>query len=183
MTPTHHLAILVGMEYPLVTLKPYKWRVRDGWAELIGRYPWEWFVTLTFTDDIHPEAAMKSMRVWLSKLNREVFGHRWHKKPPYGVYWVAAIEYQKRGVIHLHLLINGVGETRRLTYMDIWAEMGNKNGWARVEPVETNNAVSMYLSKYVTKDGEIYLSNNLPDVTTGLAGLWQDPAITGSLPE
>ena len=176
------MSILRDMEYPL-TLKHYRWRVRDGWAELISRYPWEWFVTLTFTDDIHPEAALKSMRVWLSKLNREVFGHRWYKNVPYGVYWVAAIEYQKRGVLHLHLLITGVGDTRRLSYMDIWAEMGNKNGWARVEAVEANNAVSMYLSKYVTKDGEIYFSNNLPDVTSGLASLWRDPATSGSLPE
>ena len=167
------------MEYPL-TLKHYRWRVRDGWAELIGRYPWEWFVTLTFTDDIHPEAALKALRVWLSKLNRELFGHRWYKRVPYGVYWVVAIEYQKRGVIHLHLLINGVGDTRRLTWMDNWLDMGNKNGWARIEAVETNKAVSRYLSKYVTKDGEIFLSNNLPDVTSGLASLWQDPAKIGS---
>lgn len=174
---------MVGMNSPLSQLKPYKYRVHDGWAEFIGRYHWEWFVTLTFTDDIHPEAALKSMHVWKSKLNREVFGHRWNEKKPYGVYWVVAIEYQKRGVLHLHLLISGVGNTRRLSYMDIWAEMGNKNGWARIEPVDKNDAVSMYLTKYVTKDGEIFLSPNLPNVTSGLASLWSDPAITGSLPE
>ena len=27
-----------------------------------------------------------------------------------------------------------------------------------------------YLTKYVAKDGEIFLSDNLPDVTTGLFG-------------
>jgi hypothetical protein len=166
----------------LSPLKPYKWRVQDGWAELIDRYPWEWFVTLTFTDAIHPEAALKSMYVWLSILNRELFGRRWYKKIPYGVYFVAAIEYQKRGVIHLHLLIAGVKDTRRLTYMDTWAGMGNKNGYARIEATESNMAASRYLSKYVTKDGEIFLSENLPDVTAGLTRLWSEPTTTGSLP-
>jgi len=167
----------------LTQVKPYKYRVHDGWAELIVRYPWQWFVTLTFTDDIHPEAALKSMRVWLSKLNRELFGRRWNEKIPYDVYWIAAIEYQKRGVIHFHLLINGVRDTRRLSYMDIWANMGNKNGWARVEPVKKNIAASTYVSKYVTKGGEIYFSNNLPDVTSGLTSLWTESSTTDSLPE
>ena len=164
------------MSVPCQKLKPLKYRVQDGWAEFIDRYPWEWFVTLTFTDVIHPEAALKSMRTWLSMLNEELFGRRWYKHVPRGVYWVAAIEYQKRGVIHLHLLINGVGDTHRKTWMKNWELMGNKNGFPRILPVITNKAVSRYLSKYVTKDGEIFLSNNLPDVTSGLASLWQDPA-------
>lgn len=42
--------------------KPYKYRVHDGWAELLARYPWQWFVNLTFTEDIHPESALKSFR-------------------------------------------------------------------------------------------------------------------------
>ncbi len=170
------------MESPVPILKHYKWRVQDGWSDLIARYPWAWFVTLTFTDNIHPEAALKAMRVWISKLNRELYGPRWHKKVPKGVYWVAAIEYQKRGVIHLHLLMAGVKDARRLSYMDTWAGMGNKNGYARIVPVLSNHAVSRYLSKYVTKDGEIFLSDNLPDVTSGLAGLWSDSTTTESFP-
>ena len=170
------------MLHPLTLLEQTKWRVRDGWAELLDRYPWEWFVTLTFTLPIHPEAAHKSMRVWIAKLNRVLFGPRWYKKPPRGVYWVAAEEYQKRRVLHLHLLMAGVGKARRLTYLDLWPALGNKNGWARVEAVDSNAAVSRYLSKYVAKDGEIYFSDNLPDVTAGLAALWLEPTTTGPFP-
>lgn len=157
---------------PSLELKPFKWRVQDGWAELIGRYPWEWFVTLTFVDDVHPESGLKSMKYWLSKLNRELYGRRWYKKKPYGVYWVVALEYQKRGTLHLHLLMSGVKNARRLSYMDLWEELGSNNGFARIHPVEKQIAVSKYLTKYVAKDGEIYLSDNLPDVTAGLAALW-----------
>ena len=99
------------------------------------------------------------------------------------MYWVAAIEMQKRDVIHIHMLMSGVKDTRRLTYMDIWAGLGNKNGYSRIYPVESQIAVSRYLSKYVAKDGEIFLSDNLPDVTSGLVRLWADsPETLESLP-
>lgn len=164
------------MDSPLSQLKPVKWRVRDGWAELIARYPWEWFVTLTFTEDIHPETAEKSMRYWIKQLNRDLYGCRWYKKHPFGVYWISAIEYQKRGVLHLHLLMNGVKSARRLSYMDMWNDLGNKNGFARIYPVDNLEAVSRYLCKYVAKDGEISFSDNLKDSTAGLAALWTDSA-------
>ena len=170
------------MQSPLAQLKPYKYRVVDGWAELVARYPWEWFVTLTFTESVHPEAALKSMRFWISRLNRELYGRRWYKHSPYGVYWVAAIEYQKRDVIHLHLVMNGIKDARRLSYMDAWEDLGNKNGFARIYPVESNNAVSSYLCKYVIKDGEIFFSDNLPDATAGFAAQWNDSTEIESKP-
>ena len=168
------------MNTPLPQLKHIKWRIQDEWAEFIARYPWQWFTTLTFVEDIHPESALKSMKFWLSILSRELYGPRWYKKPPHGVYWVVAIEYQKRGVLHLHLLMAGVKNARRLTYMDKWQALGNKNGFARIYPIDSLMAVSKYLSKYVVKDGEIFLSDNLPDATAGLAALWLDSTETES---
>lgn len=56
--------------------------------------------------------------------------------------------------------------------MDKWEAMGGKNGFSRIYPVESRIAVSRYLTKYVTKDGEIYFSDNLPDVTTGFEAIW-----------
>jgi hypothetical protein len=76
--------------------------------------------------------------------------------------------------------MTGVKNARRFTYMDKWNDMGHKNGYARIYPVESNKAVSKYLCKYVAKDGEIFLSDNLPDVTAGLAALWSDSAETES---
>lgn len=170
------------MGTPSIQLVPLSWRVRDAWGEFIARYPWEWFVTLTFVVEIHPEACLKSMRLWLSKLSRELYGPRWHKKPPRGVYWVAALEYQKRGVLHVHLLMAGVKDARRLTWMDKWEAQGHKNGFARIWPVESNIAVSKYVSKYVTKGGDVFLSDNLPEVTAGLAGQWLDSPVTSPAP-
>lgn len=142
--------------------------LRDAWDLLLSRYPWEWFVTLTFTDHIHDESAEKRFRLWISMLNRDLFGPRWYKKPGGGVYWARARELQKRGVIHYHILISGVGDTRRLTWMDKWFELGGNTGFARIESVNNQIAVNRYLTKYVAKDGQIDLSPNLKDISQDL---------------
>lgn len=138
-----------------------KYQLRKAWGEFIARWPWEWFATFTFVHDTHPERALKLFFVWRSKLNREIYGPRWHKRDPYGVTTVVAIEEQKSGQIHLHALISGVGNTRRLTWMDHWQSLDVLAGFPRIYPVENNEAVSNYVTKYVTKGGDIYLSKNL----------------------
>lgn len=167
------------MKYLPTLLELRKYRVQDGWAELLMRYPWQWFGTLTFTDAIHPEAALKAFAVWRNKLNCSLFGRKWRDKPPFGIYYVLAIEYQKRQVIHFHFLIAGVGDARRLTWMDEWEAMKHKCGFPRIYAVETQQGACRYVSKYVTKDGEIFLSDNLPDVTAGFGKMWLEPTPDG----
>lgn len=161
---------------PLVTIKPLKWRVQDGYAELIGRYPWELFVTLTYLDFIGEEASSRELRKWLNSVNRLLYGRRWMHHEPCGVYWVCADELQKRGVLHHHLLMNRVQDARRLTLMDMWEEQSQKTGFARIWPVENPQAVSRYLCKYIGKGTEVYFSNNLPDLTADLVARMADPA-------
>lgn len=136
--------------------------LRDGWIELLERYEWDWFCTFTFQSDVHPEAAAKLFRVWVSKLNRFLYGRYWYKNPMGGVFWVRALEYQKRGVIHYHALIAGIADlndkTRRFKWMEEWEHLA---GYSRIELIESPQAVSRYISKYVVKGGEIDISQNL----------------------
>ena len=138
-----------------------KRRLRLAWGDFVARWPWEWFVSLTFTDDTHPERALKLFRVWVSKLNRQLYGPRWHKKEPYGVLSVVAVEFQKSGRVHLHALMAGVGDARRLSWMDRWWDLDRLAGSPRIYPVENREAVSTYVTKYVSKGGEIEFSPNL----------------------
>jgi len=134
---------------------------RAAWAEFLNQWAWDWFGTFTFRGDfIHPESADKRFRVFVSKVNRALYGVRWYKKPGRAVRWARALETQKRGVVHYHALLGGVGlgELRRLTFMDTWAELA---GWARIEPPRSSEAVRAYVSKYVVKDGEIDLGGPL----------------------
>ena len=142
--------------------------LKKSWGEFIARWPWEWFVTLTFTDDTHEERAIKLFRVWKNRLNKQLFGPRWHKRLPFGVCWVLAVEYQKSGRVHLHILIAGVGQTRRLDWMDNWWVLDHLAGYARIYPVKNQHAVSNYVTKYVTKDGNIHLSDNLKNISADL---------------
>lgn len=149
-------------------LKHPRYLCRKAYAGFIAGWPWEWFVTLTFSQDVHEERASKLFRLWISKLNRELYGVP-RKKRPRGVYWVLAFETQKSGRWHIHALVTGVKQARRLSWMDKWTSLDKVTGWARIEDVRDEAAVSKYLTKYVSKDGRIEFSKNLRAASIDLA--------------
>lgn len=149
-----------------------RYLLRQAYGEFIARWPWEWFVTLTFAEDIHPKAALKKVSVWNSKLAASIYGRHWYKSG--GLYWVCAEEYQKQGRVHYHLLIAGVQNTRRLTWMDNWMKLDRCTGWARIEEVISKSGTSHYLAKYLGKDGQVHFSHNLKDITSDLVAQCQD---------
>jgi hypothetical protein len=136
--------------------------LQTAWIEFLQRFPMQWFCTMTFKHHVHPEAADKLWRVWVSKLNRSLYGVRWYQRPECGIYWIRALELQKREVIHYHALVGDVQDmnasARRLRWMDEWFRLA---GIARIEAIESDAAVSAYVSKYVTKGGEIELSGSM----------------------
>ena len=139
--------------------------LRDEWARFLSPIPFQWFGTFTFETRVHPEAALKRWRRFTNDLNRRLYGRRRAKHAPRGIYWIAATERQKRGVIHLHSLMGDANDlntiARRLYWMDHWNDMA---GFARIEAIRSDDAALRYVTKYVTKDGEIEFSENLGDV-------------------
>ena len=102
--------------------------LRDGNVEMLERYNWNLFGSMTFRTaktpevitaacrggkgtprpverDIHPEHADKIFRHYIAKLNRELYGPRWLKHGK-GIAYARAIEMQSRGVIHFHCLLS-----------------------------------------------------------------------------
>ena len=149
-----------------------------AWTDLLGRWRWDWFATLTFRGDwVHPEKANSKFRVWTSRINRTLYGPRWYKHEK-GVWWVRALEHQRRGVIHYHTLLGGdrLADLRRLSWMDEWDKLA---GFARIEPPRSSDAVRTYCAKYVVKGGEIDLGGPLEGTNIldpRLSGLHEDPA-------
>jgi hypothetical protein len=127
--------------------------VRDAWTRFIGQLePFDWYLTLTFRDEVHPEQANRRYNRFIRQINESLFGRRWREKGQ-GIYHVCAIEYQRRGVLHFHTLMGGgVWKLRRLTYMDLWDK---DNGYARIESYNPNLGAKGYLSKYVSRGGEV----------------------------
>lgn len=125
----------------------------------------QWFCTFTFTESVHPERAAKLFRLFVRRLNRHLYGAHYERKGLHGVFWVLAWEYQKRGVLHFHALIGDVEDlnvrARRLDFMDTWLGFGPPAGFSRIEAIESQDAVRDYVTKYVTKGGQIDLSASL----------------------
>ena len=156
---------------PHVKVRPYDahasrmQRLRDAWADFLSPISFQWFATLTFETNVHPEAALKRYRRFTNNLNRTLYGRRWMKKPQRGIHWIVAVERQRRGVVHLHALMGDVNNlnriARRLNWMDHWYNMA---GFARIEAIKSDDAALRYVTKYVVKDGDIEFSRNLGDV-------------------
>lgn len=132
----------------------------SDYSTFLAPYTFDWFATFTFKDHIHPEAAEKAFRVWLNKINNHLFTRKWREKPPEGIRWVRGLEWQKRGVIHYHVLIAGVKGAIASSWSDTWhIEMGM--GFADIVLLNHDQeAVKAYITKYVTKGGELDFSQN-----------------------
>jgi len=145
-------------DYPIpVTLN-------EAWVKFIERFePYRWYATLTFKNEVTQGRAEKQFRRFIRLINESLYG-RCYRNRGTGVSWVKAIERQRRGVLHFHTLIGGeVWRLRRFTYMDLWREGGffsngkrfQANGFAKIEKYKRKLGARHYLSKYVTKGGEL----------------------------
>jgi len=141
---------------------------KRAWGDFLSDLgPWDWWATLTFRDRTDEQIrngwtkvgsgySASAWKAFIKALNKSLF----HK-----VAFVNAREYQKwRGVPHYHALIRGVGDARRLDWMDWWWE---RYGMARIKPYDAEKGAGWYISKYVAKElGEINFSQGLTNAAT-----------------
>lgn len=123
---------------------------RESWARIIE---WSmkaggvdsWFVTLTFKDYVSEKRAVLMLNTWLSKLCDAYLS----KIGVRGCRWFVAQEWQKRDVIHFHLILSGVrlAELSRKRWESRWSGIGG--GFARIYPARVQAAP--YLAKYSSK--------------------------------
>lgn len=152
--------------------------VAEGWAEFLGRVPWQLFGTHTFrvhhagrTGGVHPEKAAKAFRWWVQRINAELYGRHWGRRWHRGLQWAVGQEFHKDGRLHLHSVIAApTGDLYRLVRFSEWHELWRTEfGNNRLERPRSREDVSRYLAKYVSKDGEVDVSENF--------GAWLPPPI------
>lgn len=160
--------------------------VQAGYVELLSREPWHWFCTLTFSptkrirdkwtgeqrtvDRFHPirgmhlEAADKAFRYFLRSVNERLYGKRWMVKPDAhgGVVWARGQEFHKSGRVHFHSLLAAPdvdlnSAASRYYWHEWWYREFGRN---QIERPRDQDDVLGYVSKYVTKDGEVDFSHN-----------------------
>lgn len=154
---------------------------RDKWLSLIQEQEWELFVSLTFQHDVmSPVLARQRFDKWMGSLNCDLFGWRYRRKGK-GIRYALGIEYQKRGVVHFHVLMSAPGLLENVSYKRmhaLWQTNGQRNprtgafvteirkgkevprlvnGYLWVNRVEDQNCVTGYLTKYISKGGQIDL--------------------------
>jgi hypothetical protein len=125
--------------------------LQDAYVAWLGSWDWEWLVHLTFQEIVHPEAADKRFRRFVMQLNRRLYGRRWYKHGQ-GIRWVRALEYQRRGALHYHVLFAGVCGLRPHDCVRMWKDLA---GIAKIEPIRNMTASLYYLTKYVHRGGEL----------------------------
>jgi len=121
-----------------------------GW--LAAAASWRSFITLTYRDPVHPELAMRHIRQIMRRLNEDLYGNRYRRKVGHSYFsYVIGIEYQKRDVLHFHMLVD-----QYVNYDLLHKYWGNAHGFVWIEPITDFIGALKYVTKYVFKDGTIF---------------------------
>ena len=128
--------------------------LRVYWSKFIkANGPWEWFVTLTFKQDVSLGYALRSARGYLARL-RQAAKTRAEHQVSFG--WVMAVEPTTADRWHLHLLVKASGALvtlSRFRWECRWKGARGKSGIAKILPAE--KPAAPYLCKYTTKGGQL----------------------------
>ncbi len=128
-----------------------KSQLAEGWGQFLSQFSWDWFVTLTFRDEVKSFTAHRLFGRFARAIERAA------EQP---IFWFRADEIGSRGGrFHIHALFGNVSHLRRLFWMDRWSEVA---GYARILPFNEKRGAAYYCAKYVTKqDGDWEMSANI----------------------
>jgi len=142
-------------------------RLQAAWSEFLLRpaWFWTWFGTFTFKEPVSRSGAERDWNRFIRELNTIRFGKRYQARGE-TITYAKGIEYQKRGVIHLHTLIGLlVPRMNQFDAMKIWERCGSlievngvdvpRTGYSRIYEYDASRGGLYYITKYVSKGGEI----------------------------
>ncbi len=133
---------------------------------IVSMRPWMIFLTLTFREETPPDVAKNKFFYLVRILNKELFGNQYSRFVGHSYFsYVLGIEYQRRDVIHFHVLID-----RPVNFELIHRIWNLSAGFAWTDVIRDTEQTVNYVSKYITKGGEIipfpaekeYTPNQLP---------------------
>jgi hypothetical protein len=115
-------------------------RSKDELIVMLDRWPWEWYMTLTFRGS---PSLGQSFRAWGSLM-------AWLRERSAVPNYFRGVEWQLRGAPHFHALMFGVDQAaRRMSVVDWWWQ---RHGIARVLQYDPLLAARHYVAKYLLKD-------------------------------
>lgn len=157
-----------------------------AWAQLVSRYPWECFATLTWAQNPGDEQVRRDFHTWLFAWMGQVavargqarevvtrdgtrrFRGWWINQRRSGrcePVYVLGIEPHRSGKLHAHAVLkfpSCFGEVHRGEGWSLWKRL---HGWSRLEPPKSQDDVAGYVSKYVVKpDADLLISKSFQAV-------------------
>lgn len=119
--------------------------LNEAWGEFLGRYKWDYFLTITFRESRHPHHAQST----LSQIGKIIEGLS------RGRYFLGS-ELHFNRTLHVHGLFTPLGRSdtpaARTTANVLWGFFLADFGRSQVRRVQKNEAVSHYCSKYASKE-------------------------------
>jgi hypothetical protein len=120
-----------------------KQRIIDAMGKWLSGYKWDYFVTLTF-DPLNPLkdtiSAKKRFRQWIN--------HELRKDGRVVQYALGVERFRMSDFLHLHALINGVGDMK---FSDLGQAWRRRNvGYNTIKKYDPEKGASWYVAKYVT---------------------------------
>ena len=115
--------------------------VRNAFGAWLGLFPWTYFITITFREPRQPHHAISTLRQCGYVVRRHSKGRLF-----------LGTELHLSRTLHVHGLLDApFGATDFLEYA-LWNSLWTSFGRSEVRPVQSREAVSNYVSKYVTKE-------------------------------
>jgi hypothetical protein len=145
-------------------LLPVPESLRDSWSQWLSARPWDLFLTLTSERRTHPESLGKRFRYCVHKMSDELYG-RAVTRQRCPIEYVNGIERHKSGWPHSHALLRlpdvDLSERDQFSLADWQKAISDTGGWCWLTRPRAQGDVVAYVTKYVVKDGELVLSDNL----------------------
>lgn len=133
--------------------------LRLAWADLLRRYPWTHFVTLTVANEVNADVLERMVREYVERLEA-MAGKRW--------WWAYAVEGGSSIRSHVHILMGGLPQSKAVEQR-ITQAWGRRGRVDVVDAADRPNAEG-YLVKALALDYDHI------DVAPGLpakVGSWQ----------
>lgn len=113
---------------------------------------WKTFLTLTFREEKTPDVANSLFKWFIRQNNQHAFGKHYTQKVGHSYFsYVVGLEYQRRDVIHFHVLVD-----KPIDFAFIHKFWGDRCGFAWIEGNLSSKAKAVnYICKYCVKGGEL----------------------------
>jgi hypothetical protein len=153
-----------------------KIQATEAYTDWLSSAPWNLFVTITSARNATPETMLKETRWFMNKTNKHLYGKNWFKRTQ-GIEHVIGLERQKRGAMHSHSLVRfpdhdmtpdllrwlrhtalGKKIQNPSAHQQAFPYHGGLSGWSKIEIPRDQADITGYVCKYVTKEGDIYIS-------------------------